>query len=59
MPRKSNGPAGGNGRYDEQIAVRIPAATLTELRALARRNDRTLAQELRRAVKRHLEAEAA
>jgi predicted DNA-binding protein len=48
--------SGGNG-YEEQIAVRLPAKTVAALRDLARRNDRTMAQELRRAIRRHIDAE--
>lgn len=52
-------PRGGLPRRYEQLEVRAPAETLDRLRALARRNERSVSGEVRLAVNRHLEAEGA
>ena len=49
-----------NGRISEtQLVVRLPLAMRERLEAVAARNERNVAQELRRAVRLHVEAEEA
>lgn len=42
----------------QPTVVRLPAATHVAIKKLAAENDRTMAQEIRRAIRLHLEREA-
>ncbi len=45
-------------RFPRQVVVRLPEAMIEELKRRAKANDRTVAQEVRRAVREYLEAQS-
>ena len=46
-----------NGKMEAQLVFQLPVRLREEFEAVAEQNERTLSQELRRALRRHIAAE--